>query len=293
MKHKEELTHSDPELTRIRPRLNNLDWFITKLCNQTQYCPFCYAPRNAFEHDSNLQTAVRICERIAEIKTEKVTLCGGEPTQYPHLITIIQKLHHSGIQTILYSNAVSNPEFDWHHALPHLYMLSLPIDSISPEVTSKMRGPHQIKAVIRLLDYIAKSKIKPKIKIGTVVTKQNIHELVPILTLLNKLAIIDVWRLYQFSPYGIGKTNQEDFLISNDEFLSAVTHIKNQPHPNIKIAERSREDNINYCYIMDSQGNFYRYEEEYIPLKASIFDPPERILTEYDVKKNIRQKLWQ
>ena len=223
---------------------------------------------------------------------QTVTLAGGEPFQYPGLPTIVHKLHSGGIKVVLYTSATSD-RHDWEQFLPYLHFISLPIDAITPAIVEQMRGTDQltrVSAVIRKLSALSR---RPKLKIGTVVTKQNIGDLRAIYAFLCAQEIVDVWRLYQFSPYGIGKRHQDLFELSVSAFQTAVTEIKKKHAHRFIISERSREDNKGYCMIMDSGGSFYRYEERYIPLGVTIFDTIENVIEQYDQKKHWRQKKWQ
>lgn len=271
--------------------ISNIDWFVTRICNQAKYCKFCYAPWNAFPPDVPLEGALRICDRLIELGVKTLTLCGGEPTQYAHITEVVQKLApHTNVAML--TNTVSVPNFDWDSVLPHLYMLCLSLDAASPEIVELMRGAHQLEGVCKMLRRVSSLPKRPLVKIGTVVSRQNARDLGNLLDLLASYNCVDVWRLYQFSPYGLGKTNEKLFLIEDDEFLAAVSEVKRRAPAGLNVAERSRNDNQGYCRIMDSVGGFYRYEERYIPLGVSVFDTPDQILQGYDNEKNDRQKAW-
>ncbi len=126
------------------------------------------------------------------------------------------------------------------------------------------------------------------------VTRQNITDIGAVYDFLCAQKVVDVWRLYQFSPYGIGRRHQDRFEIPESEFRKATTTIKKRHDDSgFVISERSRTDNAGYCMIMDSGGSFYRYEENYIPLGVTIFDRIEDVVKRYDQKKHQRQKRWQ
>lgn len=271
-------------------RLTNLDWFITRVCDQAQHCRFCYAPWNAFQPDADLIQALKVCDRIAELGITWVTLCGGEPTLYPHLVEVIRKLKERRVNIILYSSLTN--DFDFRLISSCVHTFSIPIDGVTPSVIGEMRGMHQFQGVARFLNWIADLESRPLVKVGTVLTKKNIGDLQRILSFIEASKIVDVWRIYQFSPYGIGKRNETQFLIGDDEFRRAVAVVKANVSADLNIAERSRDDTNGYCRIMDSRGMFYRYEERYIPLGISIFASLEDITAHFDNEKNEAQKAW-
>jgi MoaA/NifB/PqqE/SkfB family radical SAM enzyme len=272
----------------------NVDWFITNRCDQAKYCKFCFAPWNFFPADASFARAMRLCERFQELHVDTVTICGGEPFKYPLLDRILQKLHECGINVVLYTSGTCN-DYDVFELTPYVDVLSLPIDAVSLDVVGRMRGAHQFESISEILSRIKSLSKRPRVKIGTVVTRQNRHELGRIYRLITESEVVDIWRLYQFSPYGLGEKNKDLFLIDYAEFLSAVKRFKERgrlDNSNFLISERSREDNIGYCIIIDSVGNFYRYSERYIPIGMTIFDDPEEVIKKYDFKKNLEQKKW-
>ncbi|MFA6307924.1 MAG: hypothetical protein WCS88_01900 [Patescibacteria group bacterium] len=276
-------------------QIANLDWFITRKCGQRKYCKFCFAPWNVFPPDTTLSGAMDICERIGELKIPIVTLCGGEPSEHLYIAEVVQKLYKLGIQITLYSNIACQENMEIIKCLlPNIQILSLPIDAVSLDVLPKMRGVHQFETMSSMLKYLVCILHRPKIKVGTVVTKQNVSDLDNILEFLLKAEIIDVWRIYQYSPYGKQANIIDNFLLEDEIFEREMIRIKNQTRNcGLDISFRNRRDNIGYCHIMDSQGNFYYYKEEYINLGVTIYDTPSQILKHYDENRNYHQKGWQ
>ena len=177
--------------------------------------------------------------------------------------------------------------------LPFIDILSIPVDAVSQAAISQMRGPHQLKSVCNALDKLRSIKIRPTIKVGTVVTKQNFNDLENLAVFLKDCQIIDIWRIYQFSPYGQGKKYQDLFLISDDDFNRVVSSVRKMVlNKSINIFVRKRSNNIGYCHIMDSQGGLYRYEEKYIDLGVNVFSRPKEIMLHYEEETNRLQKKY-
>lgn len=273
-----------------------IDWFITRICDQAKFCRFCFAPWNFFPRDVPLERALEICEKLKTLGVETVTMCGGEPFMYEGLDKVVKKLHGMGIKVVLYTSGTSD-RFSVHDFLPYVDFLSLPVDAVTPGVVEKMRGTSQFSRVSRILGDLRSEPARPKIKIGTVVTRENIADLGAIGDFLHDHGIVDVWRQYEFSPYGIGKHHEKRFALAPGEFDAAVAAEKERNEMRtgrrMLIAERTREDNEGYCMIIDSGGAFYRYAERYIPLGVSIDNTPVEILAGYDAERHERQKAWQ
>lgn len=272
-----------------------VDWFITKRC-YSKKCIFCYAPYDAFPQDASLEEALRICDELKKKEIEYVTLCGGEPLVYPYIEEVIDRLYDYGIKIILNTGLVAN--FDILKIVHKLHILSIPIEGVTENTYSILRGESVFKSVKKILDYYDKrEKEGLKIKIGTVVNKINLNEISNIYNFLRKHKdVVDIWRLYMFSPYGIGEMNRDKLLINTAEYNAVVNEIlKSAERDNVSfdISTRSRDDNKGYCFIMDSVGNFYRYEEEYCSLNVDVFDAYDEIVSKYDVGLNTEQKKWQ
>ena len=269
-----------------------IDWFITNRCNRYGKCRFCNAPGATFPKDAPLETALHTCDAIIRHEFSAITLCGGEPLFYPGIDRIVMKLSTAGIRTVLYTNGLNNNPllFD---LLPNVSILSLPLDAISPSIAASMRGYDQVLSVRKILSKLSHTQGQPIIKIGTVVTKQNIVELPDLATFVKEVPCIKVWRIYQYSPGGIGASNVHDFSITNIEFNKCVADIVARfTNTECAVSSRSVEDNIGYCMIMDSHGRFYRYDGLYHALPITICDDNKRIAKEYDLEKYQRQKCW-
>lgn len=272
--------------------MRTIDWFITKKCN-SKLCPFCYAPYNKFGEDASLKQALAICERLKQQRIDTVTICGGEPLLYHKIEDVITYLDELNINVVLNTGLdVSDGVRRIKSIERYLYMLSLPIDSCRDETVKLLRGNSVMSRVYKLLDTYMEQKERPKIKIGTVVNALNMNEIDEIGHIIDKYSnSVDAWRLYMFSPYGIGKTNKDRLLINDDEYHNAIKGVL-QYKNKFKISTRTREENLGYCMIMDSQGNFYRYDEEYISLDVNIFDSFDNICVRYDLDLHNKQKEW-
>jgi len=269
-----------------------IDWFITNKC-ASESCPFCYAPRGIFSEDATLLEAVKICEKIGEKGFSQITLCGGEPLLYPHIIDIVKKLNSMNIGIVFHVGTEIDRVME---ITDYIKMISLPIEAMSAENQRQLRGIKLHDDVFKLLNKLRSASSRPRVKIGTVVNAINIHEIENIFYELIKYDdIIDIWRLYMFSPCGIGKLDEKRLLISATEFancISKVIYLCEENQTRFKYSYRSREANKGYCLIMDSKGHFYRYEEEYIRLDITIHDTYNSIIGKYDIDKHIAQKKW-
>jgi MoaA/NifB/PqqE/SkfB family radical SAM enzyme len=216
-----------------------------------------------------------------------ITLCGGEPTLNPYFIDIINLLYEIGLEIILYTNCIDVDKVI--SILDKINILSIPIDNLS--VDSNLRCQKQYTNALLCMDHIQKYKCKKlKLKIGTVVSKRSTPHLNSIAKIIRSYDIVDHWRLYQFSPYGLGEKNRDVYEISDKEFFSIVSEysgiISNMSY-------RTRNDNIGYCIIMGQNGDFYRYEENYVDIGMNIKHLDlVKLFDSYQMDKHSIQKGW-
>ena len=274
--------------------MKSVDWFITKKC-LSHSCPFCFAPYDAFPNDADYNQALSICKQLETKQVEYVTLCGGEPLVYNWIDDIVKCLHRSNIKIVFNTGLVSNKDiFD---IIDFLHILSLPFEACDERIQNSLRGGEVHRKVISILEKLKQKDCMPKIKIGTVINRINLVDIENVYKYLVKYQdIISIWRLYMFSPYGIGKENIDKLLISEEEYGYVVDKIQkmaNADGAKFTISTRSRADNIGYCFIMDSQGSFYKYNENYDFLNVSIYDDFDIIKSKYDENLNAEQKKWQ
>lgn len=221
-----------------------------------------------------------------------VTLCGGEPLLYKGIEQVVDKLASVGVRTVLYTNGISNPSL-MYDLLPRISILSLPLDALHPSSAKVMRGHDQVQGVLEILRVLSRAQDPPIVKLGTVVTKQNTCELPNLAALIKQTSCIKVWRVYQYSPGGIGACHASEFNVSDAEFQTCVRDLESQfVGSHCSVSTRTVEDNVGYCMIMDSHGQFYRYDGAYHPLPVTIRDENSRIAKEYNLDKYQRQKSW-
>lgn len=268
--------------------INSIDWYISTKCNDI--CKFCYAPPFK-EHDFSLEHYQKIARRIKQLDFEWVTICGGEPTMNAFALEIVQYLKKLGLKITFYCNGININTL--MKISPYADIISLPIECID-DASGNLRSKLQQTKVMECIEMLSKLNVQPKVKIGTVATKQNIGELAAIQQLIEKYPMINVWRIYQFSPAERAKQYENLYAINEEEFNDAVQkrieHIRNHHY---QISPRSRYSNRGYCVIMDEVGDLYRYEEKYINTGVNILRCElKEIEVQYKLDIHVEQKKW-
>lgn len=79
---------------------------ITNECSHL--CSFCYAEANKKNIlEADLQTLIKIVDKLVEARVKKITLLGGDPASYSELKTIAKYIKYRDIDLTLHSNTLS------------------------------------------------------------------------------------------------------------------------------------------------------------------------------------------
>lgn len=202
-----------------------IDFRLTSSCNMC--CPFCFGPTvNTAVNEKALNAFFGF---FKELGLKYVVLTGGEPTSAPHFEDVVRLLEELGLQLALSTNGTfwldrGLREF----VLSHFNWIALPVDSPSAEKHNALRrcvfDHHEL--IYSILAQIRKETSSIKIKVGTVVTMENIST-IPML--LDSLPIQpDVWKLYQVSRSSINKEYYMRQRVADDTFRELIFHLKNQ-----------------------------------------------------------------
>ena len=97
---------------------------LTDKCNIS--CPFCFASENNVTQDSyamNFFDIKKTWNISTFLKNKKIRLCGGEPTQNPYILDILEILLKDGYEIFFMTNGVWHEDFfNYIKNLPPKYM---------------------------------------------------------------------------------------------------------------------------------------------------------------------------
>lgn len=225
-----------------------IDYMLTSKCNLK--CPFCYGPSTEIA-DIEVESHKKILKGIKNFGVEKVIFAGGEPTLYRHFDEIINYARSLGLDVSIQTNA-SYPSrllklvdnFEW---------IAIPIDGVADETQLYHRTSK--KHFQRSIDLIEKLNLSGfnNIKIGTVLTRKNIHEIPQIYAAISKFNI-GVWKLYMLRPRGNAVNILDDVSIDYDYVKEIIDTIKIEHNNKFEIYLSNYTENDNYLIIdPDSQ----------------------------------------
>jgi len=223
---------------------------ITSECNNN--CHFCYGPKNI--PSLNLHQIKKMFSLFAKEGVKAVVITGGEPMKYPVIDTVLRTLKKHNFKVFLDSN--SYYFFDHKEIVTACVdVLGLPLDY--PSRSPSYRSSKNFDQIIKVLEYykeLDKEVKRPKIRIGTVITKENSGQ-ISLLGELLKNYPIDTWKLYQFIPVGkIASKYQEELLIGEDEYLREAYFIASRFKKYFDVIISPRKSRSNAYFLINPDG---------------------------------------
>lgn len=198
----------------------SISWVLTNKCNRN--CKFCF---KKLCEDKSLEENKKIFDNFSQINIKKLTISGGEPLLYKGFYELIEYIKtKKGIKLNLITNASLINENNVDFLLKYFNKITISLDSINGDTLDKMgRGANHIDFVDKVLKLLNN---KIKIKITTLVTKQNFAELEEIYNYLQNYNICE-WKLLSFYPLRRGERYKSLFMINKTEKLKLLSIIEN------------------------------------------------------------------
>lgn len=240
-----------------------IDFQVTKRCNlNCQFC--CGADKN--KNDVDTDVIKKVIDKLTLAGVDRIVLTGGEPLIRNDIDEIIKYIRNKKINIYLSTNGYFL-EQHLDTIVKNVDCIGLPLDGYYSNTSVQMTRKYNQKVItLNSIELIKKMNPNIIVKVGTVVSKINIAELHMLGNLLFNSESIspDVWRLYQFTPLGVGKINSEKFEISDSEFLKTVEYLKRK-FAGYNIGSLSNdESNDTYVFIAPNMDIVCLTNNDYI-----------------------------
>jgi MoaA/NifB/PqqE/SkfB family radical SAM enzyme len=224
----------------------SVDWWITSRCNLA--CDFCYGPAPTSD-PVELRGAIR--DALAASSAAVVTFCGGEPLLVKMVDLYAATFKERSKATVLNTNGtLLRRRVDQGFKLAFT-MVGISIEGSTQDVQHAMRGRGADLAEALEAARITR-EYGVSLKIGTVVSKVNRHDLPSLARVIRELRP-DIWRLYQYSSRGEQNLGQERHALPEAEFQRLADEVSELASP-VPTA-RSSESQTQGCLIVDPNGN--------------------------------------
>ncbi|MCX6741398.1 MAG: radical SAM protein, partial [Candidatus Parcubacteria bacterium] len=219
---------------------------ITSQC--TQHCRFCYGPKNIPALKFNDLKVV--FQKFFDYGVKGVVLTGGEPLMRRDINKILARLKKYNFKIFLDTNG---DLFSQHESAINqcVDVLGLPIDASSEQLAYRRNN---LANVLNALGSYRGIDVRLKIKVGTVVTKENFGGLNQIAELLKQFPV-DIWKLYQFIPSGLtANQNKNSLMLSDEIYFNEVSKLTVKYNNFFEIITSPRQDRTNAYFLINPDG---------------------------------------
>jgi len=234
-------------------------------------CPFCYIPFGSKDADFGL------CKEIISIISSHfqiITFGGGDPLKYHFFPDLVEEAIKKEFFVHIDTNAIGlrakrNQAEDFSR---ERILFGVPLDGASAQTHNGVRAAsfNHFDIVIDEIRWLI--DLGFKVKINTIVVRENISELPRIHNLLESLKV-PYWSIYQFMDLS-QKKETNYFSVDDEVFLNYAKKIENIPSK-IEIEINDRNSRLSNYPFIDQNGIIYIHNptssQEYLFL-GSVFD---------------------
>lgn len=234
--------------------MSNFEYIVYSLTTRCNLdCIGCFRIGSGLS-DTTPDTFLEILPILKRLGCKYLNLSGGEPLLNRYCNDLISLCKEFGIEPLLSTNGmlINNLE---NEMLKKLKVLAIPLDGPNAFINDKIRGSGHFAKVNSLISEYKTGDYPFVLKVNTVVSTINYFYLPLILQFFSEDSRV-VWKLFQISPRGNFNRLQKTGTISNSEFLSIVSKLKENKAIKCRINYLCANDAHKYI-IIDPEGNFY------------------------------------
>ena len=198
-------------------------WNITARCNQS--CKYCHRFLNI--KDLSYEDNYKILNKLSKSGVKEITWTGGEALLVNGIDSLLEHSSNLGIKNKIITNGKLLTRERIDNIVNYLDSITLSIDSIDNEINESLgRGYNHYEEVKNIIDYIKEKKYDVKIRINSVICKNNMNNYLDLIKLLNNYDIYSL-RLFKFMPLReLAIKNKELFDITEEEYEKMVSCVK-------------------------------------------------------------------
>ena len=220
-------------------------WNITARCNQN--CKYCHRFLNI--KDLSYEQNLFILNNLYDSGVNNITWTGGEALLLDGIDELLKCSYEKGIKNKIITNGklLTKERIDKIHK--YLDSITLSVDSIDDDINYSLgRGKNHFQEIKDILDYIKLKNYDIKLRINSVVCKNNLGNFNELITFLNEYNIHS-WRIFKFMPLReTAIKNKESFSISIKEYSNVVKSIKEKS--NIENIDTRIEEDMEKKYVL-------------------------------------------
>ena len=220
-------------------------WNITARCNQN--CKYCHRFLNI--KDLTFKENLEILNNLEKAGITSITWTGGEALLLNGIDDLLKMSYEKGIKNKIITNGKLLTKERIDKIYKYLDSITLSIDSTNDDTNYHLgRGKNHFKEIKEILDYIKEKKYDVKMRINSVVCKNNINDFEDLTTFLDTYNIYS-WRIFKFMPLREKAIlNKESFDIPLNVYNKIVNYIKE--NSNIENIDTRVEEDMEKKYVL-------------------------------------------
>ena len=220
-------------------------WNVTARCNQN--CKYCHRFLNIMDltYDENLN----ILNNLDNSGITSITWTGGEALLLNGIDDLLKISYDKGIKNKIITNGKLLTKERIDKIYKYLDSITLSIDSINDNINDSLgRGRNHFEEIKEILDYIKKKNYDVKIRINSVVCKNNIEDFKELANFLNNYDVFS-WRIFKFMPLREkAVVNKKSFDVSLENYNKVIKYIKS--NSKIKNIDTRIEEDMENKYVL-------------------------------------------
>ena len=225
------------------------EMILTTACNYA--CLYCRALRPDCRGTMPLDRALYVLDQWIDQGLKNVRFSGGEPTLYPHLLTLVEHCKKRGVERIaISSNGSAKTEVYAKLVDAGVNDFSISLDACCASTAKKMSGGLDVlDSVTTNIKYLSK---RTYVTVGVVLTSENYMEMNDVIRFADSLGVADV---------RIISAAQENFLL--DGVLAIEPELLDK-HPILRYRANNirngigvrglTDDDCGTCYLMQDDS---------------------------------------
>ncbi|MBR3146342.1 MAG: radical SAM protein [Bacilli bacterium] len=220
-------------------------WNITARCNQS--CKYCHRFLNI--KDLTFEENYSILNNLVESGVNSITWTGGEALLLKEIDKLIKFSHEYGIKNKIITNGKLLNKERIDKIYRYLDSITLSIDSVDDNTNEELgRGRNHYQEIKDILDYIKIKNYDIKIRINSVVCKNNLNKFNGLIDFLENYNIYS-WRIFKFMPLReTAVKNKDEFNVSMKDYNNVIKLIKERS--SIKKIDTRIETDMEKKYVL-------------------------------------------
>ncbi len=198
-------------------------WNITARCNQA--CKYCHRFLNV--KDLTYEENLKILSKLSQSGATEITWTGGEALLVEGIDSLLKKASNLGIRNKIITNGKLLTKERIDKIYKYLDSITLSIDSVDNDTNEALgRGYNHYEEIKNIMDYIKEKNYDVKIRINSVICKNNLNNYIDVIKFLNNYNIYSL-RLFKFMPLReLAVKNKEKFDITEEDYENVVSSVK-------------------------------------------------------------------